>query len=187
MVLKLSRSIRVLGLLVLVLAVGACSPALPNPQPTQSIVPTAAPSAVPAPAIQESALATPVAASVPVEATPVPGKAAIKGELVTDKGFGPIAGTQFYLKPASEEAKAEGPWTLVLVGPETDKGDVVGQSGPRGEFFLNDIAPGNYYLIVWAPLNWIPIETEGEVTGPREFELKPDEIADLGRLVLSWP
>jgi hypothetical protein len=179
MYIEVNKSVRVLSWLVFILVVAACTPILPTPEPTQSVLPT--------PAAVQSPLVTPAAATVPAEPTPQHGTAAVKGALLTSKGFSSIPGTQFYLKPVGTEGQSGEPWTLVLVGPETDKGDIVGQSGSQGEFFINDVPPGKYYLIVWAPYNWIPIETDTDGQRPQEFELKAGEIADLGSLVLSWP
>lgn len=171
---------------VAALIVASCVPAPPTLAP-QTAVPAPAHSPLPAPGVAESPLASaPVVAAAP-QATPEPGKAAVQGKLVSDRGDIPIAGTQFYLKPAGDEGEAGEPWSLILVGPETAKGDIDSQSGPQGEFFINNVPPGTYYLIVWAPYNWIPVTNDGPDEFPRRIELKAGEIGDLGELVISWP
>jgi len=74
-----------------------------------------------------------------------------------------------------------------LVGPREEQGDISGTSDGKGWIALNDIAPGNYFLVVWAPYNWI-LASESEVDDtPRLITLEPDQQLNLGVIHVSWP
>lgn len=114
---------------------------------------------------------------------PALGKASISGLLYSFTGKGPIPSTLYYLTPARE------PGTLpnILVGPREENGDIRGISDEKGRIFLNNIPPGNYYLVVWAPYNWI-FAVESEVdTSPRLITLEPNQRLNLGLVYLAWP
>lgn len=116
---------------------------------------------------------------------PIPelGKASVSGLLYSFTGKGPIPGTLFYLTPVREIGNPPN----VLVGPHSDQGDVRGVSDSEGRFILNNVPPGNYYLVVWAPYNWIlAVESETDAT-PRLITLKPNQRLSLGIIYLSWP
>lgn len=116
---------------------------------------------------------------------PEPGQGAISGVLYTFTGQGPIPGTLFYLTPGRGESNQDVP--MVLVGPQEEQGDVSGTSDDKGWIALSDIPPGNYYLVVWAPYNWI-LASESEVDDtPRLISLEPDQQLNLGVVYVSWP
>lgn len=152
---------------------------------------TSAPEASLSPA--ESPLTTPLSeagAEASLESSPQPlepeaGKAALSGVLYTFTGNGPIPGTVFYLTPALGEEEPRPP--LVLTGPHAEAGEIAGVSDTRGRFALNNIPPGNYYLVVWAPYNWILATKSDTDMDPLLITLEPDQRLDLGLVFLSWP
>jgi hypothetical protein len=75
----------------------------------------------------------------------------------------------------------------VLVGAHAEQGDILGFTDETGEFALSDIPPGNYYLAVWAPYNWILVPESSTDSTPRLITLEPDERLNLGVVYLSWP
>jgi hypothetical protein len=113
------------------------------------------------------------------------GTASLTGELYTLTGPGPIRGTVFYLTPARGPTKEDPP--MVLAGPKAELGDVRGQSDDQGRIVLTDVPPGNYFLAVWAPYNWVLAhESETDLT-PRLIVFQPDKWHDLGRIEMVWP
>jgi hypothetical protein len=129
-----------------------------------------------------------------VEAVPAPdlpepeaGMATFSGQLFSITGQSVIPGTAFYLVPA-QPAPAQGDdLVLVLKGPDIDSGDVVGKTDEQGNFVLTTVKPGEYYLAVWAPYNWLPIPADAQDTLPRVFQARAGDRLDLGRLELAWP
>lgn len=120
---------------------------------------------------------------IPDPPIPQPGKASISGLLYSFTGAGPIPGTLYYLTPAKEQGSPP----VILVGPREDEGDIRGVSGDQGQIVLNNIPPGSYYLVVWAPYNWIlAVESELNMT-PRLITLKPNQRLNLGIVYVPWP
>ncbi len=116
---------------------------------------------------------------------PIPqsGKASISGLLYSFTGRSPIPGTLYYLTPAGEMGSPPN----ILVGPREEEGDIRGTSDERGQIRLNNIPPGSYYLVVWAPYNWIlAVESEANMT-PYLITLKPDQRLNLGIIYVPWP
>lgn len=122
----------------------------------------------------------------PAEAPkPESGRAAISGVFYSRSNSQVIPGTLFYLRPA---AGADGREPPSIVGdPDTQQGDVVGQTDQNGQFTLNDVPPGNYYIFIWAPYDWRPVEMSADDQNLRLIELKPDQSAPLGVLYVAWP
>ncbi len=109
--------------------------------------------------------------------------ASLAGALYSLSGKGPIPGTTFFLTSATGEEGADPP--SVFTGAST--GDIVGTSGPNGEFAFDAVPPGRYYLAVWAPYDWIlAVQSETDNT-PRLIEVKAGERLDLGRVDVPWP
>jgi hypothetical protein len=124
---------------------------------------------------------------IPPEDAPIPerGKASISGALYSFTIHRILPETMFYLTPAVGPDGRSMP--IVLIGPETDQGDVRGLSDSFGKFELNNIPPGNYYLLVWAPYNWEPAGDLKESLSPRLIELEEGDRETLGVLYVSWP
>lgn len=96
-----------------------------------------------------------------------------------------IPDTMFYLTPAMGPDDNDFP--PALIGPLPESGDVVGRTDDKGQFFLSDVLPGNYYFIVEAPMNWAVALEEGNESPPRMIIIEPDQKNQLGILFVSWP
>lgn len=122
----------------------------------------------------------------PAEALiPEQGKAALTGVLYSYTINAVIPGTQIYLTPAVGENLDQVP--LALVGPQDSRGDIVATTDENGYILMNNLPPGNYYLVVWAPLNYSIVETADMIQTPLLIQLKADETLQLGVTYLSWP
>lgn len=179
-------------LLILAIQLSACSQT-PEVKPTEVIEsgypvtgqlgPTAqgypAPSSLPT--LKPGELPQP-----PVD-TPKPeaGKAALSGILYSYTVGAVIPGTPFYLTPAIGENQDQVP--LALVGPQESRGDILGSTDENGYILMNNLPPGNYFLVVWAPLNWSVVETSDKIQTPLMINLKADESLNLGVSYISWP
>lgn len=136
------------------------------------------------------AVQSPVAISAPPEAPseapkPQPGTASISGLLYSYTTRIVIPETMFYLTSALGDKKSISP---VLIGPDPDHGDIMAMSDKKGQFSLDNVPAGDYYLVVWAPYNWSVGETlENNIPKARLLELKSDQSYPLGVLYLSWP
>ena len=111
---------------------------------------------------------------------PVPdaGKASVSGTLFSFAGRRIFAGTAFYLTPATGKDKNEP--QHVLTGPNKDNGDINSWADEKGQFSINNIPPGNYYLVVAAPMDWIVVEKSKDDAAPLMIELKADQRLALG-------
>lgn len=120
---------------------------------------------------------------IPDPPVPEPGKASISGLLYSISGKGPIPGTLYYLTPSKEPDTPPN----ILVGPRDKGGDVRGTSDDQGRVVLNNIPPGSYYLVVWAPYNWVlAVESDIDMT-PRVITLQANQQVNLGVVYLPWP
>lgn len=90
----------------------------------------------------------------------------------------------FYLTPVSEE----GNFSPVLVGPQPEKGDITGTTDGEGKFYLNNVKPGKYILVVQSPYDWlVAIESPDSSAKPRVIEVKENERLPLGILYVGGP
>jgi hypothetical protein len=118
---------------------------------------------------------------------PEAGMATFSGQLFSTTGQSAIPGTAFYLLPARPAPQEGEELVLVLNGPDPDAGDVAGTSDADGNFTLTAVPPGEYYLAVWAPYNWLPVPDDATDTLPRVFQVRAGDRLDAGRLELAWP
>ena len=114
---------------------------------------------------------------------PEKGKAALSGALYSLNFQRTIPKTAFYLIPAAEDKQPP----MVLTGPHKDKGDVIGFSDDQGKFILDNIPPGDYFMVVWAPLNWILAVSSPTDETPRLISLGSNESIALGTVNFPWP
>jgi hypothetical protein len=162
------------------------------PQPLLTVSPTkpVSPTRQVSPLKQVSPLAP--ASNIPLPAapsdvpSPLPGKAAISGVLYSFNSSQIVPGTLFYLTKAIGDDKQSMPF--VLIGPNDEAGDIRGQSDAKGQFTLNAVPPGSYFLIIWnPPYDWEPGVISGEDHTPRLIQLSADEKKPLGVVYVSWP
>lgn len=113
------------------------------------------------------------------------GKALLFGVLYSYTVNMVIPGTAVYLTPAIGENNDRVPPTLV--GPQESRGDFVTTTDINGLILFNNVTPGNYYLIVWAPLNWTIVETSEVGQVPKIISVNADERIDIGIAYVSWP
>ena len=116
---------------------------------------------------------------------PDEGKSALNGVLYSYTIHAVIPGTVFYLTRAVGENNDQVP--LALLGQQETRGDIAGSTDENGFIELNNIEPGNYYMVVWAPLNWAVVETEAQNQTPLLITLAANESVNLGIAYISWP
>jgi hypothetical protein len=116
---------------------------------------------------------------------PAAGMAALSGALYSYTINKIIPGTMFYLTKAEGDNRDTMP--AFLAGPDPARGDFIEQSDPYGNFQLNDIPPGSYFLVVSAPYNWCPAETSPDDPTPRLIRLAAGDRLALGVVYVSWP
>jgi len=162
-----------------------------QPDVTPPLATETEPTAIPT-TISQSPLSTPVSPISQPTQSPTPtapklstGKSVIYGRLLIDDGHQtPLAETALYLTPGIGENGDQLPPLLVGV----QEGDVRGFTDAEGGFAIDDIPPGKYYLIIWAPLSWIPLHDvyNGQIDIIL-LELQADQILDLGEKAINWP
>jgi hypothetical protein len=114
---------------------------------------------------------------------PKAGKAAICGVLRSTYMDPPnIPKTAFFFMRAKETGLP-----AILTGPNVERGDIQGVSDERGEISLDDIPPGNYYIVVWAPYTWVLAVQSPEDLTPRLVVLEADKRYMLGIIYVPWP
>jgi hypothetical protein len=124
---------------------------------------------------------------LPPSNAPVPaaGSAALSGALYSYTIQRVIPQTMFYLTPAQGAAHDAMP--AFLIGPAAANGDIVAYSDAQGNFQLDSIPPGNYFLVVSAPYSWSPAETSPDDPTPLLIRLNVGDRVALGVVYLSWP
>jgi hypothetical protein len=172
-----------IGCILLGLALAACKPAR-TPVPT---------GANPYPVdgkyfgpVSTKVDAAPLTPMPPSDAPqPEAGMAALSGALFSYTINKIIPGTMFYLTKAQGENHDSMPG--FLAGPDPARGDFIKYSDPYGNFQLDNIPPGSYFLIVSAPYNWCPAENSPDDPAPRLIQLRAGDRLALGIVYVSWP
>jgi hypothetical protein len=116
---------------------------------------------------------------------PQPGLSSLSGALYSYTIGKVISETMFYLIPAGGPNRDSMP--AFLSGPDSARGDITGRSDLYGNFTLDDIPPGTYFLIVSAPYNWCPAETAPGDPAARLIRLAAGDRLALGVVYVSWP
>jgi hypothetical protein len=116
---------------------------------------------------------------------PTAGKAVLGGSLYSFTTKVLVPDTLVYLTPAVGQDHDVVP--AIITGPDEAQGDVRGQSNMGGQFVIIDIPPGNYFLVVATPLNWVVAVTDEGSKTPLLIELTADKTKSLGVVYLSWP
>jgi hypothetical protein len=201
-------TIPILTLLLISLFLASCSPAGPtvnpaypataaqsgsgNPYPLSSgqsgegnPYPTFEPQSVPAyPGSSQINVQLP---PDPPQTAPEPeaGKASISGALYSWTTKIRIAGTYAYIALAPEKASNQ-PDPL-LAGPKKEAGDIAFTTDDKGNFEINNIPPGKYIIVVWAPYTWDFAQISEKDTQTLIIDLKADTKNTLGTVYLGWP
>ena len=116
---------------------------------------------------------------------PDAGKASISGLVYSPRMQIGVIKTGFYLtKGIGVNDRQISP---ILIGPDETKGDIRGYTDEKGVFRVNNLEPGNYYIILAAPNDWVPFERDATSAVPRLIELKANEQLALGVLYVPWP
>lgn len=110
------------------------------------------------------------------------GRASLSGVLYSYSISCVIPGTVFYLVKRKTNEHLD-----LLFGPSAESGDIRGISDNMGKFVLANIPPGQYYLAVWAPYNWILAVESPEETKPRLFIIEPNRRYNFGIIYVPWP
>lgn len=137
--------------------------------------------------LQDSQTPERVDLTIPLQSIPPPetGKASIGGTLYSFTLSRVIPKTLLYLTMASGKDNRD--WPSILIGPEPTQGDIVVTSNEEGLFFVNNIPPGNYFLVVATPIRWSLAVVPDRDYAPLLIELKPDQRQPLGIVYVPWP
>ena len=116
---------------------------------------------------------------------PAAGKASISGLAYSPGLTRGVPKTGYYLTKALGEKNRQ--ISPILAGADEANGDIRGYTDDKGIFTMNNIEPGNYFLILAAPNDWVPFERDGNSGAPKLVELKADQQLALGVLYVPWP
>jgi hypothetical protein len=118
---------------------------------------------------------------------PVPqaGKAAVSGVLYSIAGKGPIPETLFYITPGRGESGQDLP--VVFDGPHEEDGDIKGTSDKKGWIALDNVPPGSYFLVVWAPYSWNVATGSDDGLTPDLITVEADQRLGLEVIYVPWP
>ncbi|MBL8057062.1 MAG: hypothetical protein JNK29_10215 [Anaerolineales bacterium] len=116
---------------------------------------------------------------------PTAGQASMAGVLFSYRINRALPGTQVFITRAVGPEQRSLPG--LITGPEPSIGDLYTFSDDKGQFAFNNVAPGNYFMFVEAPLAWVPAQLDPNNAEPQLIELKADERRLLGVLTVAWP
>ncbi len=116
---------------------------------------------------------------------PADGMGSISGTLFSFTTRIVLRDTMFYLTPAIGPADNEVP--PALFGPQEGSDDVVGRTDGQGQFFMDNVPPGSYFLIVEAPMNWAVGMQEDDLSMPRMITVEAGGKYPLGVVFVPWP
>jgi hypothetical protein len=108
-------------------------------------------------------------------------------------GLGSLAGTFVQRRATSSAAnlgfyltRGEGPEGReippILFGPQRE-GDIPAMTDGAGNFAINDIPPGTYFIVLVGGFDWIPVE-EGSPPRPKAVEIRANQRVQLGDVIL---
>ena len=115
---------------------------------------------------------------------PASGKASISGLLYAYNISVPLSDIQFVFMPAVEAEGKLIPPPILTYGDEAN-GDITGFTDANGAFYLNDIAPGNYYLIINYPDHSVIAVRSNFTSEYRLFEFEADTTYPLGVIFIA--
>lgn len=135
-----------------------------------------------APANGISSARIPLATRTPSPAS-CPGKGSLQGNLYSFYMKHNVPETMFYATAVQQE----GAPTVILVGPQLEKGDIQSTSDSNADVRLNCVPPRNYYLVVWAPYSWDPAVNSPTDQSLLEISVRANQVTQLGTIYLAWP
>jgi hypothetical protein len=125
----------------------------------------------------------PEAVSVPKEA-PIPekDKASVSGVLYSKGTSTILSKFRLYLTPAQGEDKNHVP--PVLLGPFADKGDYIAITDNNGNFEINNLPPGNYFIVVDMTTDYEVAVKQNTNDTPRMVTLTSNQRNPLGLVIV---
>lgn len=172
-----TRSWRACGLLALAIFLPVLASCVPV-APFQSELPTPTLQLTP----EQTPAPTPAVSPLSVPLRNAEGQAAFTGIAYSVRFENAIPETAWYMVPAKS---LDTP--LVLAGPEADEAKYSGKSGADGRITVENLEPGDYFLVIWAPYGWIPAATAPDGEVPLVISMKAGEQRDFGQLLFPWP
>jgi hypothetical protein len=94
-----------------------------------------------------------------------------------------LKNTTIYVTPGKGDKHDLPP--KILIGPEVIKGDFASHTNQLGEFAINNITPGSYFLVASSTNSWWIIEDNDQK--PINIVLEPNKILDIGEVVVYLP
>lgn len=128
------------------------------------------------PAMATSVLGDPNKISPP---EPKEGLSSISGLLVQESTNHALNNLTLYLTKAVGEKKDV---PKIITVPNLKAGDIEGVSDANGYVVINNIPPGDYYLIINYVTDWVIAQVSGQDTRPLLISLKGNQRLDLGRI-----
>jgi hypothetical protein len=157
-------------------------PDSPLAQPDSPLT-TAATPPPSSPKSEEEAVALASETTIP---EPVEGMGAIGGVIYSYGIREAVVGTSFYLTVA-EEVDGEFVRPEVLFGPHPETGDVAGRTNMQGQFQIDNIPAGNYYMFLWTVYDWLAVYPSEGASQPLLITVKEGDQLNLGVLYTNWP
>jgi len=121
--------------------------------------------------------------ATPEPPTPQDGKGSVSGVLFSANGRYTIPQTVFYLTLGWGDNKDEVP--SVFIGPGKD--DIIFHTDENGQFSLDNIPPGKYYLVMSAlPYDWALGYKDTKLT-PYRLDVEAGSKIAAGIVYVFWP
>lgn len=117
--------------------------------------------------------------AAPTLAPQDPTKASINGSIFLLSVNNTARNTSIYLTPALGEDKQP---PHILVGALPEKGDILGTTDENGNFKINNIPPGDYYLVIDFPDQKHLAQISKDNTNPLLINLSSGQDVPLGNL-----
>lgn len=121
--------------------------------------------------------------STPFAPKSIYGQSMVYGKLISSMTQIPIAETAVYLTHGVGEHNDLLP--PVLIGPQDN--DILTFTDKQGNYIFSNMPPGIYYLIIWSPVNWVPLSDDTDSDKPFKIVLKEDQEINVGEIIVNWP
>jgi hypothetical protein len=128
-------------------------------------------------------LQTPVAPKTAPQ--PEPGTASVSGVLFSSTVSRVLTELLVYLTPGWGDDKRTVPG--IVMGPRAEAGDIFGRTDGQGQFALNNIPPGNYYLVAHSGASTEFGSKDFLPSQPQLIELKAGDQVLLGVVYVALP